>query len=67
MREPLMKMLLSVLLVAIPSFARAEGPECFPAEVLPDNLFPTVRLETTTIRPCSATYRRVITRLTRMK
>jgi peptidyl-prolyl cis-trans isomerase A (cyclophilin A) len=47
MREPLVKLLLSVLLVAIPSFAAAERPECFPAEVLPDNLFPTVRLETT--------------------
>jgi peptidyl-prolyl cis-trans isomerase A (cyclophilin A) len=47
MREPLVKLLLSVLLVAIPPIAVAEGPECFPAEVLPENLFPTVRLETT--------------------
>jgi len=38
--------LLLALLWTLPLAAPAAGPECFPPEVLPDNLFPAVRLET---------------------
>jgi len=31
----------------LPAPARAAGPECVPPDVMPENLFPTVRLETT--------------------
>lgn len=44
-------LLITVLAVAIgcasTSHVNAQQPECFPEEVLPDNLFPSVRLETT--------------------
>ena len=45
-----MKHLIRILLAGLMGLsihANAEGPECFPAEVLPDNAFPSVKLETT--------------------
>jgi peptidyl-prolyl cis-trans isomerase A (cyclophilin A) len=38
-------LLFGLFVVGLPAFA-GETPECFPAEVLPDNAFPTVLLET---------------------
>ena len=45
MRSILSSMLLSALLLPLAGFAA--GPDCFPPDVLPDNRFPVVRLETT--------------------
>ena len=42
-RMPLL--ILALALTGLPQ-ARAAEPECFPQEVLPDNLFPSIRLET---------------------
>ena len=43
-----MKVLLKLLLASVLSAgAQAAEPECFPEEVLPDNGFPSVKLETT--------------------
>lgn len=39
-------LILVVVLMLIASLSRAATPECFPDLVLPDNAFPTVRLET---------------------
>lgn len=42
------KMLLFVIFLGLTSVnSQAATPECFPEPVIPDNLFPTVRLETT--------------------
>ena len=38
--------MLSVFTIFLAGNCLAETPECFPAEVLPENAFPTVRLET---------------------
>lgn len=46
MPKSLTRLLFAILLLSS-SLAIAAGPECFPEEVLPDNMFPTVRLETT--------------------
>ena len=46
MPKSLTRMLFAILLLSS-SLASAAGPECFPEEVMPDNMFPTVRLETT--------------------
>jgi len=43
----LMKICLPALfMVCLATNARAEGPDCFPEDVLPENMFPTVLLET---------------------
>jgi peptidyl-prolyl cis-trans isomerase A (cyclophilin A) len=39
-------LLLSLPLALLPAAGHAAEPECFPAEVLPDNMFPVVRLQT---------------------
>lgn len=45
--SPLLKTgILAILLACVASISRADAPECFPEDVLPDNLFPTVLLET---------------------
>jgi peptidyl-prolyl cis-trans isomerase A (cyclophilin A) len=46
MRTPLTLFPLLVLLAALTGNAIAESPECFPEEVLSENLFPTVQLKT---------------------
>jgi peptidyl-prolyl cis-trans isomerase A (cyclophilin A) len=46
MPKSLTRLLFAILFLGS-SMASAAGPECFPEEVLPDNMFPTVRLETT--------------------
>jgi len=38
--------ILAILLACVASISRADTPECFPEDVMPDNLFPTVLLET---------------------
>ena len=43
----LVRFLLAGLLALFLSPLRAQQPECFPEEVIPDNYFPNVRLETT--------------------
>ncbi len=47
MRSSSKILMLTLLLTGFVAQARAATPECFPEIVLPDNLFPTVRLETT--------------------
>jgi peptidyl-prolyl cis-trans isomerase A (cyclophilin A) len=43
----LLKMrLFAILMVFLASAGRAATPECFPEDIMPENLFPTVRLET---------------------
>jgi peptidyl-prolyl cis-trans isomerase A (cyclophilin A) len=43
----LLKMsLFAILMVFLAGTSRAATPECFPEDVMPENLFPTVRLET---------------------
>lgn len=37
--------ILLLALILIPSFAQA-GPDCFPEDVIPDNMFPGIRFET---------------------
>jgi peptidyl-prolyl cis-trans isomerase A (cyclophilin A) len=44
MRSTLSNVFLFALLLPLAGFA--EGPDCFPPDVLPDNRFPVVRLET---------------------
>jgi len=39
-------MLVSSLLAMTPLGAGAAGPDCFPEDIMPENLFPSVRLET---------------------
>jgi peptidyl-prolyl cis-trans isomerase A (cyclophilin A) len=43
----LLKVLFALAIWAPVATTAAESPECFPEEVLPENLFPSVRLETT--------------------
>jgi peptidyl-prolyl cis-trans isomerase A (cyclophilin A) len=47
MRLSLKILILTLLLTGFAAAGKAATPECFPEIVLPDNLFPTVRLETT--------------------
>jgi peptidyl-prolyl cis-trans isomerase A (cyclophilin A) len=46
MRSTRYGLLVLALLTILPVAAGAAGPECFPPDVLPDNRFPVVRLET---------------------
>jgi len=43
----LTRLLVASLLLMISTLVVADGPECFPEDVLPENMFPSVRLETT--------------------
>jgi len=46
MRLALRASLFVILAVGLSGNSLAEAPECFPAEVIPENMFPSVRLET---------------------
>ncbi len=46
MRLTLKTLILTTVLACVAGNSSAATPECFPEVVLPDNLFPTVRLET---------------------
>ena len=46
MRLSLKMSLFATLMVFLSSISRAATPECFPEDVMPENLFPSVRLET---------------------
>lgn len=46
MRSSLKILILAAFLACVADISRAATPVCFPEVVLPDNLFPTVRLET---------------------
>jgi peptidyl-prolyl cis-trans isomerase A (cyclophilin A) len=46
MRLALKASLFLTLMMCLGGTSFAETPECFPEEVIPDNMFPTVRLET---------------------
>jgi len=46
MRSLLKAIVLVMFAAGLAGTSVAETPECFPAEVIPDNMFPTVRLET---------------------
>ena len=46
MRLSLKMILFATLMVFLSSTSRAATPECFPEDVMPENLFPSVRLET---------------------
>ncbi len=46
MRSSITLFILAIVLVFAAPDSRAATPECFPEIVIPDNLFPTVRLET---------------------
>lgn len=46
MRLSLKMSLFATLMVFLTGASRAATPECFPEDVMPENLFPTVRLET---------------------
>lgn len=35
-----------ILLLMVPSIVQAVEPDCFPAEMIPDNMFPAIKLET---------------------
>lgn len=46
-RRPLLAVLVMPLALALPLAVLAAEPECFPEQVLPENAFPSVKLETT--------------------
>jgi peptidyl-prolyl cis-trans isomerase A (cyclophilin A) len=46
MRDIRKALLTLTLLLLLPAAAAAAAPECFPPDVMPDNAFPVVRLET---------------------
>jgi len=46
MRETLKALLILTLFLSLPAAAAAAAPECFPPDVMPENSFPVVRLET---------------------
>jgi len=43
---PSIKLILMLLLISIPLTSWSAGKDCFPPEMIPDNLFPIVKLET---------------------